>query len=28
LRNLNYSDGLINIPLFMADYTKKLMAMI
>ncbi len=24
LRNLHYSDGLLNIPLFLADYTKKL----
>jgi len=27
LRNLNYKDGLLNIPLFMAEYTPKLIAL-
>ncbi len=28
LRNLNYDDGLLNVPLFMADYLKKLISII
>jgi len=28
LRNLKYDQGLINIPLFMADYTKKMLSLI
>jgi len=28
LRNLKYNDGLVNIPLFMADYTHKMIEMI